>query len=177
MADIKKTLEIKKDKVEATVKEKAGKITGDKKMELEKLEGLLIPLSEYWFSMDQQNFDGENTEFNRNCVNLLSQLKNFIHIPKNAFDLMKKDNSVQTTLTSLPNLINFKASKDLLEAALKPGGKILLEDQKRSFASDLTSSPLELINRNFTRQNNNLKKLINLRSDPVIIELIYSKKN
>ena len=47
MADIKKTLEIKKDKVEATVKEKAGKITGDKKMELEgKAQGVVASVKE-----------------------------------------------------------------------------------------------------------------------------------
>lgn len=47
MADIKKKLEIQKEKVEAAVKEKAGKITGDKKMELEgKAKGVAASVKE-----------------------------------------------------------------------------------------------------------------------------------
>lgn len=47
MGDIKKTLEIKKEKVEAAVKEKTGKITGDKKMELEgKAQGVVASVKD-----------------------------------------------------------------------------------------------------------------------------------
>ena len=47
MGDIKKTLEIKKEKVEGAVKEKAGKLTGDKKLEFEgKAKGVVASVKE-----------------------------------------------------------------------------------------------------------------------------------
>ncbi len=47
MSGIKKTLEIKKDKVEGAVKEKAGKVTGNKKMELKgKAQGMAASVKE-----------------------------------------------------------------------------------------------------------------------------------
>lgn len=47
MGDIKRTLGIKKEKVEAAVKVTAGKITGDKKMELQgKVQGVAASVKE-----------------------------------------------------------------------------------------------------------------------------------
>ncbi len=45
MADFKKKMEIKKDKAEGAVKEKAGKVTGNKKLQFEgKAQGLAASL-------------------------------------------------------------------------------------------------------------------------------------
>jgi hypothetical protein len=148
-----------------------------KKLELEKMEGLLIPVTEYLFTENNSSTTAIDLATKKRCYRLLKNLQKFIHLPTQAQELLKDSTSGSLQIGPLKGLVNFSASKELLESSLKPGGKILVEKANDSFTADLTKNQVEYKNRNFSNNSKNLKKLINLRNDPVVIELKFSGKD
>lgn len=134
----------------------------EQKVEIEKLEGLLIPISEIYSYLNK--FPQKKAVYSSQILSCVNKIKNIIFIPAEyTFDISKgKEND----LNYLPMLDIKPVSRSLqsIQGLLKPTGKILLKKENKN-------SELELNKPEITISSNDCDSLTNLRSTPLIIEV------
>ena len=130
--------------------------------ELEKLEGLLIPISEIYSYLNK--FPQKKAVYSSQILSCVNKIKNIIFIPAEyTFDISKEK---EDNLYYLPMLDIKPVSRSLqsIQGLLKPTGKILLK-------KDDKTSELELNNPEINISSKDCDSITNLRSTPLIIEV------
>jgi hypothetical protein len=144
----------------------------DQKAEIEVLEGLLIPVAEYIKFPDLQK-DKSQAVLDR-IKRILQQLKRFIYLPDELQLMVSNISEAKIFIGPVPEVFEVLTNKEILNSALQPGGKILLENQNNSFSANLTRNLLSFKNTDSSGKRKKLKKLVNLRTDPIVVELIFN---
>ena len=129
--------------------------------EIEKLEGLLIPISEIYSYLNK--FPQKKPLFANQILSCINKMKNIVFIPAEfTFDL---SNIKENQLNNLPMLDIKPISRSLqsIQGLFKSNGKILIK-------KDNKATEIELKNSEITISSENCDSIINLRSTPLIIE-------
>jgi hypothetical protein len=143
----------------------------DQETELQKLEGLLIPISE--FLIFSQAHLKTLEERRKRAFRVISHMSGLIHVPEQFAPEMIKYRRKQNYLGPAGQTLDFTLNENLLLSILKTGGKIRLETVKSKFPINLSNQIIDQKNRDFSGNRRLIEKLINLRTDPVLLELIY----
>ena len=129
------------------------------KSEIEKLEGLLIPISEIYSYLNK--FPQKKADYSAQILSTVNKIKNIIFIPAEyIFDISKeKDNN----LNLLPMLDIKPISRSLqsIQGLLKPTGKILIKTADKSKEIELNKPEISITEGD---------TIINLRSTPIIVQ-------
>lgn len=140
--------------------------------ELEKLEGLLIPISEFiQFSAAHEK---ELESLRIRAFNVLAQMGNLIHLPAPLAQQLAPFSQKIRTIGPASAILESNLSEETVNFALKKGGKVRIKTTTNDFPVNLSSSVIDFNNRNFAGGHRILEKLSNLRTGPVLVELIYS---
>lgn len=144
----------------------------DQASELEKLEGLLIPLSE--FHSNESYANGVQKQNLLRVERAIRRLSNLIHVSQTLiknFDPLSADLSkIGPFSPVLPGEISIAS----LFGSLKTGGKVNLVSEERSIALNLLEYSSVYRNKSYSGQDNKLIKLVNTRSTPVLVELEFA---
>ena len=142
----------------------------DQSTELEKIEGLLIPISE--FILDPATNGPGMVSLRSRVKKLLFHLQNLIYLPP---ELQKLSSNERTLISIGPvsPLLDFSLSIDTINRSVKTGGKIRLKAINGDFPVNLNSRIVDFKNHSGSYQK--IEKLMNLRTDPVLIELIFEE--
>lgn len=141
----------------------------DQTSEREKLEGLLIPLAE--FILQTSAIPQELESLYQRALNLLQNLKSLIFIPDVLLLQTKNLRSSPQSIGPTPPFLDRILSEELVNRASRTGGKIRIETSGGSFPVNLNSTVVDYRNR--SEAGKSIQKLVNLRTDPVLIELIF----
>ena len=133
----------------------------EQKLELEKLEGLLIPISEVYSYLNK--FPQKKTLYASQILSIVNKIKNIIFIPAEfTFDISKEK---EDNLNNLPMLDIKPVSRSFqsIQGLLKPTGKILLKKEKKTFELELDKPEINI-------SSNDCDTITNLRSIPLVIK-------
>ena len=133
----------------------------EQKLELEYLEGLLIPISEVYSYLNK--FPQKKAVYASQILSCVNILKNLIFIPAEyTFDISKEK---EDKLNNMPMLDIKPISRSLqsIQGLLKPTGKILLKKDDKTTEIELDKPEISI-------SSNDCDRIINLRSTPIIIK-------
>lgn len=139
----------------------------EQESELEKLEGLLLPIGEFAMSDASDSFSG----LKRRTLELLKTLQSYIFMPEKLAKLAQTHHQGASGIGPVSPLLETSLDTNLLKQVLQPGGKIRIKTTTGEFPVNLNSRIVDFKNRNGSRRT--LEKVINLRNEPVLIELIF----
>jgi hypothetical protein len=139
----------------------------EQESELEKLEGLLLPIGEFATNPDSKTFSGLYAR----TLALLKALGEYIYLPEKLAKLAKTQEKTALSIGPVSPLLETHLNTDLLNLVLKPGGKVRIKAETGEYPVNLNSRIVDFKNRNGSRRT--LEKIVNLRNEPVMIELIF----
>lgn len=133
--------------------------------ELEKLEGLLIPLS---------SFLAENPQDNAapGILRALKRLSNYIFVPDNFLE-----NGTEIDMSRIgpcPPFLSGDLSLETLYEALKPGGKVNIISDERTITLLLTGKTVTHKKQKTAGRESRPEQIVNARATPIIIDLDFS---
>lgn len=141
--------------------------------ELEKLEGLMIPISEFYdLSLTSPAITASYRPiFNR----AVSRLNKLIHLPDQISTFGGINQDFEDKIGPFSPILPSEISVDRLFTALKPGGKAGLVSGGTIIPVNLTGSVAVFRPKSQSGSDARIEKLINSRSTPIMVELEFSE--
>ena len=129
--------------------------------EVEKLEGLLIPISEIYSYLNK--FPQKKAVYASQILDTVNKIKSIVFVPAEfTFDISKESINKLNSLPML-NIQPVPRSLQSIQGLLKPSGKILLKKADKT-------QEIELNKQEITITTKDWDSIINLRSTPLIIK-------
>lgn len=141
----------------------------EQESELEKIEGLLIPLAEFVCATPPSDFP----DLYQRTRNLLNNLESLLYLPPE-LKSPDKSNGIYS-LGPISPFLETSLTRDMINRVVKTGGKVRIKTETHEFPVNLNAKVVDFKNR--AGQRRILDKLINLRTEPVLIELIFRDQN
>jgi len=145
----------------------------DQPAELEKMEGILAVLAEL---NDYAEAHPERaTNWRSSLKRAIGRLDKLIHTPASISPAPGALNPEDGIFGPFSPVQTFDITLDKLYQALKPGGKVTLKTGERGIPLTLSGDSVTFRSRSLPGLNNRPDKLINTRTEPVIVELDFSE--
>lgn len=144
----------------------------EQSFELEKLEGLLIPLADFVIKTNAQS--GIKSDELLRANRAIRRLSTLIYVPQRLKRQVSSDSADLNKIGPFSPVFPGEIAVESLERALVTGGTINLVSGERSIPMNLLRQGVIYQNKNYSGQGNKLIKLINSRSAPVIVELEFA---
>ena len=140
--------------------------------ELEKLEGLLAPLMEFF------EYCQDNPELREAWQPLIlraaSRMGEHVFIPEQLAQAIKANSIDTSKIGPFSPVLPYEVPLESLMPALKPGGKISLVSNERQMPINLTGDVSIFSSKSFSGKDEHFEKLVNTRSLPVVVELDFT---
>lgn len=133
--------------------------------ELEKLEGLLIPLSSFLAEHPQDNSTPR-------ILRALKRLSYYIFVPESFFD--KAEQIDMSRIGPCPPFLQQELSLETLSEALKPGGKVNIISDERTVSLLLTGKTVTHRKQKTGSRESRPEQIVNARATPILIDLDFS---
>jgi hypothetical protein len=140
--------------------------------ELEKLEGLLAPLSEFYEFC--QSSPELKDSWESGILRAIKRVSEYIAIPEKLAAALKKTPADTGRIGPFSPVLPAEVTLDALMPAIKPGGKVLLTSSERQMPINLSGDVSIFSSRSFSGKEERFEKLVNTRSLPVVVELDFS---
>lgn len=141
--------------------------------ELEKLEGLLIPVTEF-YEYSQLNKEIARA-YKPMLARAISRLSKLIHVPEKLASMVRDSDSIEAKIGPFSPILPSEINIDRMFSALKPGGKASLVSGGRIIPINLTGNVAIFQAKSLPGKENRIEKLINSRSTPILVELEFSE--
>jgi len=140
--------------------------------ELEKLEGLLAPLSE--FHEFCQSSPELKAAWEDEILRAAKRISEYISLPDKLAAALKEHNTGTDRIGPFSPVLPAEVLLDHLMPALKPGGRVLLTSGERQMPINLSGDVSIFSSRSFSGKDEGFEKLINTRSVPIVVELDFA---
>ncbi|MBU1107402.1 MAG: hypothetical protein KKB51_12085 [Candidatus Riflebacteria bacterium] len=141
-------------------------------VELEKLEGLLAPLCEFFeFCQDKPEL---LDAWQPGILRATSRLAECIFIPDKLAKAVKAHKIDTTRIGPFTPVLPFELPLAELLPALKSGGKVILVSGDRQMPINLAGDVSIFSSKSFSGKKERFEKLLNTRAIPVVVELDFS---
>ncbi|NLF98028.1 MAG: hypothetical protein GX569_14950 [Candidatus Riflebacteria bacterium] len=140
--------------------------------ELEKLEGLLAPLSE--FHEFCQSSPELKATWENGILRAAKRISGYISLPEKLATALKSHQINTDRIGPFSPVLPVEVALDELMPALKPGGRVLLTSNERQMPINLSGNVSVFSSRSFSGKDEGFEKLINTRSAPIVVELDFS---
>ena len=144
----------------------------ERSAELEKLEGLLAPLSEFYEFCQTRPELKEAWE--NGILRAATRLSEHVAIPEKLTAALKQNRVDTGRIGPFSPVLPAEVALDELMAALKPGGKVLLTSSERQMPINLSGNVSIFSSKSFSGKDERFEKLINTRALPLVVELDFS---
>lgn len=144
----------------------------DQAAELEKLEGLLIPLSE--FHSNKSEINGSRQANLIRVERAIRRLSSLIHVSETLLKDFDPSSADLSKIGPFSPVLPGEISITSLLGSLKSGGKVNLVSEERSISLNLLEFSSVYRNKSYSGEDNKLIKLVNTRSTPVLVELEFA---
>jgi len=144
----------------------------EKPAELEKLEGLLAPLCEFYEFC--QGDPGLKNEWEHVILRAASRMSDYVTIPAKMATAIRNTHIDTDRIGPFSPVLPAEVLLDQLMPALKPGGKVLLTSSERQMPINLSGDVSIFSSKSFSGKDERFEKLVNTRAVPVVVELDFS---
>ena len=145
----------------------------EKPAELEKLEGLMLPLSEFYDHT--QISPAVASAVQPLLMRAMARMHHYIHIPRKIRDSLRKSPQDISKIGPFSPVLPFEISVDRLFEALKPGGKATLVSDNSSIQLNLVDAVAIFKTKNISGKEYYPDKLLNSRNTPILVELEFTE--
>ncbi len=140
--------------------------------ELEKLEGLLAPLCEFFeFCEDKTEL---KSAWEPGILRAISRLSEHVPVPEKLAAALKAQPANKTMIGPFSPVLPVEIELDALMPTLKPGGKVILLSNNRQMPINLSGDVSIFSSKSFSGKNEHFEKLVNSRALPVVVELDFA---
>ncbi|GAB4276587.1 MAG: hypothetical protein Kow0029_18700 [Candidatus Rifleibacteriota bacterium] len=140
--------------------------------ELEKLEGLLIPIVEFIQISDahKQKLAG----LRQRTFQLLARMHKLIFLPESLAVYASAEKPEPAAIGPASSVLDGRLSLETLTTALRCGGKAKILTKTGSYPLSLTSEIVDYCKNGLSGNLHKPVKLVNLRTSPLLVELVFS---
>lgn len=144
----------------------------ERQAELEKLEGLLAPMIEFYeYSKDDAKL---RAAWHPGILRATNRMREHIFIPEKLAQAIKEASIDSSKIGPFSPVLPGEVTLENLLAALRPGGKVSLVSNERQMPINLSGDVSIFSSKSFSGKDEQFEKLINTRALPVVVELDFT---